>query len=245
MMRAIAHPTMVKDSSAWGAQAGVAATLLAAAGFTGGPAELTQTNGWNDLGSRWRISEQYFKPYPVCRWAHPAVQAVLTLLTEHSVPAELIARVEVTTFEAATRLNTTSPKTTEEAQYSLPFAVAAAVVHGEVSTATVLHPGSSADVLRVARIVRLVSSPEMTREFPGTRRAEVRLVLEDGRTFSSGPTTAPGDPETPLGEPRLTDKFLNNTRVLGPRRSDALKVLLLASQPESLHHLLPLMTDPL
>jgi hypothetical protein len=27
---------------------------------------------WNDLGTRWRIREQYFKAYPVCRWAQPA-----------------------------------------------------------------------------------------------------------------------------------------------------------------------------
>ena len=38
MMRCIDHPSMVKDSSGWGAQVGVSAALLAADGFTGAPA---------------------------------------------------------------------------------------------------------------------------------------------------------------------------------------------------------------
>jgi len=65
MMRCIDHPTMVKDSSAWGAPAGVSAALLAAQGFTGAPATTVTAdstrNIWDDLGRRWRINEQYLK----------------------------------------------------------------------------------------------------------------------------------------------------------------------------------------
>lgn len=72
MMRCIDHPTMVKDGSGWGALAGVAAAQLAAEGFTGAPALLTRdAQLWSDLGTRWRILEQYLKPYPVCRWRSP------------------------------------------------------------------------------------------------------------------------------------------------------------------------------
>ncbi len=83
MMRCIDHPTMLKDGSAWGALAGVSAAYLAADGFTGAPAvtlEGLEIAGiWDDLGSRWRILEQYFKPVPVCRWAQPAIEAALDL----------------------------------------------------------------------------------------------------------------------------------------------------------------------
>jgi 2-methylcitrate dehydratase PrpD len=78
MMRCIEHPTMVKDGTTWAAPTGVGAALLAACGFTGAPAQLITTaeDLWIDLGQRWRILEQYFKPYPVCRWAHPVIRAV-------------------------------------------------------------------------------------------------------------------------------------------------------------------------
>src|SRR5699024_11605794 len=79
MMRCIDHPTMVKDGSAWGALAGMSAAFLARDGFTGAPAATVSdpdvADIWADLGRRWYLLEQYFKPCPVCRWAQPAVEA--------------------------------------------------------------------------------------------------------------------------------------------------------------------------
>ncbi|MEV8021870.1 hypothetical protein AB0O76_37225 [Streptomyces sp. NPDC086554] len=119
---------MVKDSSAWGALAGVSAALLAGDGFTGAPATLATPGTddgpdvWADLGHRWLILDQYFKPLPVCRWAHPAVQATLNVVAEHGIAPGHIDRIVVTTFHPATRLTSRTPRTTEEAQYSLPCA---------------------------------------------------------------------------------------------------------------------------
>jgi 2-methylcitrate dehydratase PrpD len=137
MMWCIDHPTMVKDGSAWGAAAGVSSALLAEQGFTGAPAGTlidADTGGiWDDLGQRGRITEQYLKPFPVCRWAHPTVQAVLDLRGRHHVLSTIVERIEVFIFHAATRLDVRQPTTTEEAQYSLPYAVATAFVHGTIS----------------------------------------------------------------------------------------------------------------
>lgn len=64
MMRVIDHPTMLKDGSGWGAMCGVSAARLAANGFTGAPAIIVeeQPDTWSDLGQRWYLREQYFKP---------------------------------------------------------------------------------------------------------------------------------------------------------------------------------------
>ena len=80
MLRVCETPAMVKDGSGWGAHAGVAAAWLAREG-TGAPAITLEAaevgQYWSDLGTRWRIREQYFKAYPVCRWAQPAIEAAL------------------------------------------------------------------------------------------------------------------------------------------------------------------------
>ena len=83
---------------------------------------------WDDLGSNWRIFEQYFKAYPVCRWAQPPVQAVMDLRAEHGLTSEDVERIEVVTFHQSLRLATRRPTTTEQAQYSTAFPVA--VGHG-------------------------------------------------------------------------------------------------------------------
>lgn len=230
MMRCIEHPTMVKDSSAWGAQAGVSAAMLAADGFTGAPATLVgESPGragdtWDDLGKRWMIGEHYFKPYPVCRWSHPAIQAVIDAVVAVDVPAEHIDRVEVTTFHAATQLGTRHPVTTEEAQYSLPFSVAVAAVHRDLPPDVIVDPQGAGDhIRRLATDMGVHESAEMTAAFPASRIADVSLVLRDGRRVPSGPTTAAGNPEAPLTMRELTEKFLvSAVPVVGEARAQRL-----------------------
>ncbi|MBA3528473.1 MAG: MmgE/PrpD family protein, partial [Propionibacteriaceae bacterium] len=139
MMRCIDHPTMLKDGSGWGAMTGVSAAMLAQAGFTGAPALTVDSpdvaDVWADLGARWRIMEQFFKPWAVCRWAQPAIAGALALQRTHDLPLAAIERIEVVTFHQATRLASRRPETTEEAQYSLPFPVAAALAHGRLGFA--------------------------------------------------------------------------------------------------------------
>lgn len=80
MMRCIDAPTMVKDGSGWGGMAAVSAVYLARAGCTRAPAITAEGVDVADLrgdpGQTWRVMERYDKPFPVCRWAQPEVQAV-------------------------------------------------------------------------------------------------------------------------------------------------------------------------
>ncbi|MDE1949234.1 MAG: MmgE/PrpD family protein, partial [Burkholderiales bacterium] len=212
MMRCIDHPTMVKDGSAWGCLAGLSAGYLAERGFTGAPAstveQLQLQDLWGDLGARWRILEQYFKPHPVCRWAHPAIDAALALARQHGLASGQIRAVRVKTFHHATRLAHACPQTTEQAQYSLQFPVAAALVHGEVDFATLDGVGlGDAEVLRLARLMRVEEWPPYSARFPGERIAEVCVETADGRCLESGPTRARGDPDLALGAAALRANF--------------------------------------
>ena len=98
MMRCIDHPTMLKDGIGWGSMTGVVAAELAAAGFTGAPAATLEDDSvrsiWEDLGTEWRMRKLYFKPYPCCRWAHPAMDAALALTRELGVGGEEISGLQ-------------------------------------------------------------------------------------------------------------------------------------------------------
>ena len=222
MMRVIDHPSMLKDGSAMGAFAGVGAALLAGDGFTGAPAITVEApevaDVWRDLGVRWTMEEQYLKPYPVCRWAQPAMEAVMALRAR--APAEEIARVKVITFHEAVRLAARAPANTEEAQYSLPFPVAVALVHGKLGAEQVSGPGlDDPAVLRLSAAVELEEDTDYSVRFPGERWARVELVMADGRRLSSGPTTTRGDPETRLSDAEVAGKFdMLASGPLGPAR---------------------------
>jgi len=227
ILRACDSPTMVKDGSGWGAHAGVTAALLAREGFTGAPAVTVERDDarrfWRDLGTRWRILEQYFKPYPVCRWAQPAIEAALELQRAHSFSAEQIASIAIESFGEAVALGSqcAMPRTTEEAQYSLPFPVAAALVFGRVGVDEVA--GAALGDPRVALLVgvtRATEDAEFSGRFPNQRWARVRITLSDGRTHVSQPSQARGGPENPLSDQELREKYRSlAVPVLGATRA--------------------------
>lgn len=212
MMRCIDHPTMVKDGSGWGALAGVSAAYLAAEGFTGAPATTVEDPAqdalWNDLGEKWHVLDQYMKPYPVCRWAQPAVEAALALQRQAGLTPDAIRAVRIRTFHEATRLAVRRPATTEEAQYSTPFPVAAALVRGRVGTAEITGDGlSDPEIQRLSAAAELIEEPEMSRRFPAERWARIAFQRIDGTWIEGEPRTARGDPETPLDPSEITGKF--------------------------------------
>jgi 2-methylcitrate dehydratase PrpD len=216
MMRGIDFPTMVKDGATYGAHAGVTAALLADAGFTGAPASLlddeADTGLWGDLGATWRMAEQYLKPWPVCRWAQPAVAAAARIRDE--IAGRKIDRLVVETFYEAARLTTTHPETAELAQYSLPFPVAAMLVHGKVDAQTVTTGLLDKAVTDLAERVEIEISPSLSAAFPGRRSARLVAVLYSGEVIETPVVEAPGEPETPLSDTDLVNKFVDLTAPL-------------------------------
>jgi 2-methylcitrate dehydratase PrpD len=192
--------------------AGVSAALLARGGLTGAPALTVESPDvahiWSDLGTRWRISEQYFKPYPTCYWAQPAIAGALALQQAHDLPPDAVARIRVLTFHEATRLACRHPQTTEEAQYSLPFPVAAALVHGRLGLAELSGPAlHDARVLRLADRVELVHDPILSARFPAERIARVHIETAAGALLDSGDVRAKWDGPTPPTDAELRQKF--------------------------------------
>jgi 2-methylcitrate dehydratase PrpD len=252
IMRVVDHPTMVKDGTGWGAMAGLSAAYLAADGFTGAPALTWESDElaeiWADVGSRWRIMEQYFKAYPVCRWAQPAIEAALSLLRAHQLDLELIAQVEVFTFHEGTRLSTRTPVSSDEAQYSLPFAVAAALVRGQVGAAEVtgaaLHDPA---ILRLAESIILTEDNGYNTKFPAERWAHAAFHLWDGSVLMSAPMEARGGELNPLSDDDLREKYrLLAEPVLGAQRTQQIeaRVEQLAESEMALIELRELLMSP-
>lgn len=228
MMREIDHPSMLHDSSGWGALAGVSAVSLAQSGFEASPPALLHDprtrEFWHDLGSRWLVNEQYVKPHPVCFWAQPAVRAALALREMHDLDSSMITGVHIDTFHEAGRLAAGVPATTAAAQYSLAFPVACGLVRGQVGPDEIAGSGLEDPV--IAELTGRITVDERTEfnaAFPDRRLAEVTLELIDGRRLSSGPFEPLGVPDDPLDRVVIEDKLRLYADGLWPReRQDAL-----------------------
>src|SRR5690606_21084839 len=121
------------------------------------------------------------KPYPVCRWAQPAIQAVADLLAKQDIDHACIEGIHVRTFHQACRLAGHEPTTTEEAQYAIAFPIAAFIIAGELGVEQIT--GASlrdAKVLALSRKIELSEATDYNQLFPRERWADVRITLTNG-----------------------------------------------------------------
>ena len=213
MMRLVDHPSMLRDAHGAGAYAGLNALLLAQAGVTGAPAETVETSAvaaqWHDLGQRWEIDAQYFKPWPVCRWAQPALTAMTALLAQHpQIRGEAVERIHVETFHESMRLQGHAPANADEAQYALAFPLAALVARGQVGPLEVSGAAiHAADILAVSRRIEIIEADDLSARFPNEILSRVTVALKDGQRFASPITAAKGDPATAMSSAEFSAKF--------------------------------------
>ena len=229
MMREIATPTMLHDGSGMGALVGLSAAVLAANGFAGAPAITVEAsdvaNHWDDLGGFWQVCHQYIKPYPVCRWAHAAIDGTRALCLAHGLAANQIAKVRVNSFGHAAALFAGMPDTTSKAQYSLPFAVATMIIHGRIGLEHISGPGlQDPEVAAMLKHIEVRESAHHSARFPKGRWADVQIDTTDGRVLDSGDVHARGGPEAPFTQGDVIAKYMEFAApVLGDARAAAIR----------------------
>lgn len=226
MMRCIDYPTMLKDGSGFGAMAGVSAAYLAQNNFTGAPAitidSAEASKYWETLGNQWLINKQYFKPYPVCRWAQAPIEAVLTLKRKHNFLTAEINKIEIRTFHEAVRLAVNEPTTTEEAQYSTSYPCAAALVNGDVGVKEVSEISfNQPEIKRISKLLTMVEDDYCNSKFPNQRYASATIELASGKKLKTAFLSPRWTAEEPPTSSELKSKFFKLTYpVIGKTRSE-------------------------
>ncbi|MCI2282390.1 MmgE/PrpD family protein [Colwellia sp. MSW7] len=248
MMRCIDHPTMLRDGVGWGAPSGVSAAYMAQLGFTGAPAITAEGEEakpyWDDLGQRWEVNNTHYKAYPVCRWAHPAIDAVQDLMKDNNLVSTDIERAQINTFHYATRLVKHAPKTMDELTYALAYPFAIMAVHGEIGPKQLQESIlQDKEVQRISTATELVDDAHYTAISIDKRWADVTLFLNDGRELQSDARTPRGDPDNPLSDKEISDKFhLLADDIIGADRAHKIEALI-SEVNFDLPQLLTLITD--
>jgi 2-methylcitrate dehydratase PrpD len=227
---AFAFDSMVKETIGWAGVVGCSSAFLAREGFAGPEDMLDRSRRYDtaqlvqDLGREFAILKTYFKPYASCRWSHPAIDGALNLVREHGLQPEEVEQIHVEGFQQITMLRDYSPATTVAAQYSLPFALALALSHGGIG------PGELAEanlhnkqLMGLAQRVKVSVDPELDRLFPAKTATRVTIRTDRG-TFKATVEYPRGNPENPLSEAELAEKFFSLTvEAIGEERSRELK----------------------
>lgn len=178
------------------------ATFLAMRGITG-PREVFEGNkGFMDAISGhfeldWskenleRITRTIVKKFNAELHSQSTIEGVLELKGEHRFSGTDIQKIEIQIFDVAYNIigggeegEKVTVRTKEEADHSLPYIVAAAILDNQVMPSQYLPERiARQDIQTLLRKVTVYPSDELSRRFPTEMPCRIRITLNDGQVI--------------------------------------------------------------
>ena len=224
----------------YAASNGLFVALLAREGFSGPIHVLEGEQGFfvgyarqdvnfdlfRDFGKFWRAGEISFKPYPCCRWIHPALDALRGLMAEHAFRPEEVASLDVaTTPPVAARFGRVRARTFLDMEFSTPLTLALAL-HGVPRERWFERRfWDDSSVRACAAGITLSPDEGLWKRFLELGRdsscvpARLALRLRDGRSFEAECDRASGSFEKPLSPEEREEKWAGLLAPLGRERA--------------------------
>ncbi len=208
------HAAWVGVSAGQGAASGITGAIDILEGEAGFGKALSAGAHWaratEGLGQRYNIQSITQKNHGCCGHTFAAIDAMLDIRRREPLTPAQIADIRVETYQTA--LDVTGnfePRTVFEAKFSLPYVVAHALLYGAVRL-NAFEPQrlADADTRSLMARTRLVADPQLSAGFPAQRAARIVVTLHDGRVIEQFAPCRKGDPEAPLSDADLEDKFL-------------------------------------
>lgn len=200
--------------AAQAAREGVTGSLDVIEGDAGFGRAMSDGPNWHKavetLGRDFHITQMTFKNHACCGHTFAAIDAAQELQRRLGVAAGQIARVQVGTYSPALDVaGIEHPTSAAEARFSLKYVVATALRHGSVRLAA-FEPALMNDpqTRELMQRIDLAVDPELDASFPAQRAARVTLQTTDGRSDTYLQPARKGDPELPLTDTDLDDKYL-------------------------------------
>jgi 2-methylcitrate dehydratase PrpD len=215
--------------AAAGAREGVTGSLDVIEGEAGMGHAMSDGPDWEKavatLGREHHITMMTVKNHACCGHTFAAIDGAQEAQRQLGVRPSNIARVRVGSYRAAKEVSGyEDPVSPAEGRFSLKYVVATALVHGSVRLAA-FEPARMNDPVTRALMkkIEVVIDPELDAAFPNQRAARVAIDTTDGRSVEYLQPARKGDPELPLTDRDLEDKYLElASPVLGEATAKAL-----------------------
>ena len=208
-------------------RAGVWAALLAEKGFTGQTEVFSGPNGFyqvyfkeeedaelvvGELGKSFQTFSVAVKPYPCCRYTHSAIDCALTLKEKEGVALDEVGKITAWVNERdlkevggggnEERIRILrNPRGVVDAQFSLPYTVAVALVNGKPRIRDFKEDAlRRPEVLHVANKVEVKLDPIYGKNL-GEKRVTIEIETKQGTTLRAAiEAPRPGDEKEALIE---------------------------------------------
>jgi 2-methylcitrate dehydratase PrpD len=219
----------------WAAHSGLVAALLAREGFTGPGTILEGERGFlhsysskgdparllENWGNPYMVMKTSIKPHSCCRYKQGPIDGILEIMRREGLQASEVDRITLGILKTGFPLIVHprdlkyNPKSVVDAQFSMPFGGAVAVLFGKASLDEYQEENlRSQNVKEMMDRVECVEDPTLEEEFPVKWPASVTITSKDGKKYTTRVEYPKGDPENALTWQELIDKFDNLTSVV-------------------------------
>lgn len=208
------HAAWVGVTAAFGAEKGITGVLDILEGSAGFGAALADRPNWSKatdgLGTRYNIKNITVKNHGCCGHAFASIDGVLALKQKHGFELQDIDRIEIDTYAAAVEVaGIKDPQSSFECKFSIPYVVSHAAKYGSVRlSAFDAERIIEADLRVLMPRIHVKSDPDLTSNFPNMRAARVKIHLKTGVVLEHMQPFRIGDPESPLSDEQISEKFL-------------------------------------
>jgi 2-methylcitrate dehydratase PrpD len=228
----VRHETQMGKAwhTAGAARDGLAAAQMASVGMTGPLGVLDGPSGWfaasapnfkaqdanaallTELRDEPWLTDVSFKPWPACRHAHPAMDALQAALQaaakDRVITADAVQHIHVHTYQDALRFcDRPAPQDEAQARFSIQHALAAWLCSGEPQLAHYQEPAlQDATVAALRARVTLHADAQINAAYPAHYGARVRIEWQDGGHSAAAVEDTLGDPARPLSLTALQNK---------------------------------------
>ena len=165
------------------------------------------------LGSKYDILSIYFKPYPSCRYVHYANEATLNILKEHPMRADDVDHIHILTHQNAKQgSDIPDYQTVLHARLSIQYGIASILARGKAGLQEYTEEAiKDPKVHEIAKKITIEIDPEIQKLYPNPRSMIVQIKDKKGNIYSSRVDYPKGDPENPMTDDELIDKFIDVT----------------------------------
>lgn len=212
------------------AQSGLLAALLAEKGYTSSLQALEAKRGWanvvagggtpkldqllSELGQKWEIEANAFKPFPCGIVCHPAIDGCIQLhqeLQKQGLKPEHIKKVEAKVHPLVIELTSKrTPRDGLEGKFSVFHGAAVGLLYGKAG------PAQYADEVVTDQTVISLRDKIDAKADKSLAADEVYLTVhfENGNTVDKHIQHAVGSLEVPMSDEQLTEKFVDQAALV-------------------------------
>lgn len=167
-----------------------------------------------DIGEFWDLHENglVIKRYPCCSGTHPTNDVWDEFLSAHPLKAEDIDHIEAgVSLLGPKEMTCHLPQNAVQAKFSLEFALAYRLIFGKLSLSSFTDQNVLApEIQAMMKKIKMEVSPELAKlGFIGTAPIRLKVYLKDGKAITLSNDLAVGNPEKPLPEQVVKEKFMD------------------------------------